>query len=270
MIDLNSAAYWLPRVTAAGLPVPRTLAVPYDHGRLVASLCGEGDYRAPVADVAKAARRIGLPVFVRGEHCSAKHQGPRAYRWDGASEDDLARILHLIAEDTETKLFFHPDPANASFLVREWLDLKASFAAFGHTWGFKGRVGHPIAREWRLFAFNNGAIACAHPYWDPDAFDLDNQKPWGSHPESGRPMDGPKGWRDALADLEQPLPLREAAPLHGMAALAAKVCPEGDAWSVDFAKDRAGKWWLIDMALAAQSHHRAGCPTNTWNPRPEP
>jgi len=43
-----------------------------------------------------------------------------------------------------------------------------------------------------------------------------------------------------------------------MAIEAAKVCD--GRWSVDFARDRSGKWWLIDMALMAASWHWPGCP----------
>jgi len=43
-----------------------------------------------------------------------------------------------------------------------------------------------------------------------------------------------------------------------MALRAVRAVGKGS-WSVDFALDANGKWWLIDMALAADSWH----PTHT-------
>ena len=40
-----------------------------------------------------------------------------------------------------------------------------------------------------------------------------------------------------------------------------------DSWSIDFAKDSEGRWWLIDMALAEQSWHPECKNKRTKNPK---
>lgn len=267
--DLNSALFWFPRIQAAGLPVPQTKFVPYDHHGAIASMEGMEIPKPPVDfdAITKAANEIGFPVFIRQDHTSAKHRGPRCYKWNGVDEDDLKTLIWHLVEDVEMKLWMGADLSNSAFMVREFLDLEAPFEAFGQVPGMEGRVGLPIAREWRFFADQDGII-CAHPYWTPDAFD-DEHHPWGLERTGNmtendlfeiRAVEGPPGWREALADLEQPIKNSlEAADLHRMALEAAKACPQGGAWSVDFAKTRNGKWFLIDMALAKDSHHRASC-----------
>jgi hypothetical protein len=46
----------------------------------------------------------------------------------------------------------------------------------------------------------------------------------------------------------------EVRILTNIAEMVGSVLP--GSWSVDFAKDRDGKWWLIDIALAEQSWHQ--------------
>jgi len=58
-------------------------------------------------------------------------------------------------EDNEMKFWMSEEYPPAAFMVREFLDLDASFKAFG---------GLPIAREWRIFASPEKVI-CYHPYW---------------------------------------------------------------------------------------------------------
>ena len=64
-------------------------------------------------------------------------------------------------------------------------------------------------------------------------------------------------WRDLLAESHV-LSAEDLAALDRMAFRAARACGGGK-WSVDFALDRAGKFWLIDMAVAEDSYHWPGC-----------
>lgn len=243
--DVSSALYWLPRVTRAmsGV-VPPTVTVEYDHRNELLALFGEKYDDALTMQLLgrlrEAAEHIGYPVFIRTDQASAKHDGPTAYLARG--EADLLHVVRRTVEDMEMKFGFG-GPTPRAFLVRKYLTLNASFSAFGQ----EGRR-HPIAREWRYFA-NQEGVACRHFYWPAEAIS-----------EAHSPTELVLDWRHRLAILADPLSKDEDEALARLAHLAASVCPDAPAWSVDFAQDQDGKWWLIDMAHAAQSWHPDGCP----------
>lgn len=210
MANPNSALIWLPAITIAGLPVPSTEIVPYNHSKSVACLEGEGiDMSATVERIAAAAERIGYPVFLRTDLGSAKHSGPRAYC--AKSAGDLDHCWAMTVEDQEMKHWLSYPPE--AFLVRKFLRLYHRFTAFG---------GLPIAREFRFFASANEVI-CWHPYWPPDAL-------------LGHVLD--PDWRGKLEDISK-LSGCEHSVLSEMAIQAARSCDGGE-WSVDFAIDDGG------------------------------
>jgi hypothetical protein len=231
-MNLNSSLNWLPKIEAAGLPTPRTITIPYSHTAVMPIFDGEesAEMDRLVIAVKEAASAIGLPVFIRTDLGSAKHSGPTAY-----CIDSLERAAHPICrtiEDNEMKFWLEREGPKA-ILVRQFLTLEAPFTAFH---------GLPISREWRLFS-DGERIICRHPYWPAEAL--------AEH--HGLPV----GWRAMLKRLHR-LPL-EMPEVERLAVLAAKV-QDGGSWSVDLAKDTAGKWWLTDMATMADSYHWPGCP----------
>lgn len=230
----NSALYWFPRIRHGNLPVPRTKFVDIEFMKLINILDGE---RIPYADEVMGhldanAVEIGYPVFIRSDHASAKHDGPSAYRAE--KKEDLPSVLYQTVEDNAMKDFLPQ-----ALMVRSWLDLEAPFKAFG---------GLPIAREWRLFATKD-KVVCSHFYWAEEAIQF-----WG-----GR-VDEPTFWKRDLAKIAEPLSVDEQVLLKALAMRAATVCTAAPCWSVDFARDREGKWWLIDMAIAQSSWHPEDCP----------
>jgi hypothetical protein len=64
----------------------------------------------------------------------------------------------------------------------------------------------------------------------------------------------PEGWREKLAVFSAEPDAETLQTLSDMALKAARAIGE-HCWSVDFAQDEAGKWWLIDMARAESSWH---------------
>jgi|ERR1700722_1381342 len=228
-MNRNSALIWLPRIEAAGLPTPKTIIVPYEHHKCVCIFDGIGSPEVSrLTDaIMEAAREIGFPVFIRTDLASAKHSGPDAYRID---EDSHNQPIFETLEDAELKCFMDSDPE--AFLVRKFLTLDAPFTAFRDL---------PIAREFRFFA-NGSCVHCWHPYWPEDS--LEEHDP--SNPD----------WRELLAGMQGTPP--ELGGLAMMAITAARACGGGD-WSVDFCRDTDGKWWLLDMATAADSFHWPGC-----------
>jgi hypothetical protein len=223
-VDPNSALVWLPPIVAAGLPVPRTEIVKFSPSALYPILDGqEPEAEFSIDSIHDACRRIGYPAFLRTDLSSAKHDGPRAYRV--ATEKDLWRCVYLSFESNALK-----DLAcqNHAFLVRQFITIPSVFTAFS---------GLPIGREWRIFA-SQESVLCEHFYWPQEAFE--------------RCPGLPETWKD---DLNQIAEMSDGIEdLKQMALRAAQAVGHGS-WSVDFAQDDAGKWWLIDMALAGASWH---------------
>lgn len=249
-MDANSALYWLP-ATRGRMPSPKTTLVPYDHYACLSGLYSGGDTKvleatsqAVLVAAETMLRETGKQaVFIRGDHTSAKHSGPGAYRFNQG--DGIERIRQIVSygiEDAEGKSW--GEWVQESWMVREWLDLESTFGAFGYG---PERTPHPIAREWRFFADRDGVV-CHQPYWPPEPIEesLD---------------DG--DWKAKLTHLNRPLSSTEEAQLGAWATEAARLCPAAKSWSVDFAQDVDGKWWLIDMAVAAASFHYPDCPKRT-------
>lgn len=226
----NSMLYWFPRIEMAGLPVPRTVLVRFDNRTMWPAMDGEPIPDFPLDDFVRAAKRIGLPCFLRSDQSSAKHTGPSVYK-----VTDTGRLLGQLVQTFEDSCLKDLDVL--AFAFREWLDLDASFAAFGFE-----ESGHPIAREFRVFA-DSQRVWCEHFYWPAEAIEHHNP----SEPD----------WRERWAVLSTPLSDTDQRYLHALAVAAVNALGESpDArWSVDFARDRAGKWWLIDMATAERSWH---------------
>ena len=235
-MDTNSALYWLPRIEH--LAIPKTRFVAYDHARwLEAAESDDESYRAVIkatlAEIKAVAEEIGYPVFLRTDQASAKHNGPEGYLL--RSEDDILRVVWNTVEDNEMKLWMSPEQPQA-FMLREFIDLNAPFTAFG---------GHPIAREWRYFV-KGCSVLCRHFLWPQGAILFLS--------------DAPINWKQNLRRLRMSMP--RLAPDAISAALS---CSDHDFWSVDFAQDRAGKYWLIDMAKGENSWH----PDCAFNPNPK-
>lgn len=214
--------------------------IPYSHHDMLPIFDGEPSSEAErlLEEIRKAGEVIGWPVFIRTDLTSAKHSGPRAYRID--SPEIAGSVMSQTVEDSELKMWMECGGSKA-ILVRQFLDLDHGFVCFG---------GLPIAREWRLFS-DGERVLCKHPYWPAGAL---QDHFW--HEEE------PANWRAILADHHtEPA---EMADLELLAIVAARVqgfdCKPEGSWSVDFARDTAGKWWLIDMATMQDSYHWPWCP----------
>ena len=236
MSNLNSALYWLPRIEQAGLKVPKTIFVKYDHIAWIDAVEREEKddnfkfvIEKTMTEIEIAGREIGYPVFFRTDQASAKHNGVDSYLL--RSKDDLLKVVWDTVVDNELKLWLRPDQPQA-FMVREYLSLDAPFIAFG---------GHPIAREWRYFTHNN-EVLCKHFYWPEDTIKFFTDKY-----HSGNE---PKNWKQQLANLNTPVP-----NLDQEVVSAALSCEDRNFWSIDFAQDKSGQWWLIDMAIGENSWH---------------
>lgn len=243
-LNPNSALYWYPTIeqVAADLPVavPETTFVEYEFTESFPLIEGVVPDALPWGEFVTAAREIGWPVFVRTDQKSVKHAGPGAYRAE--EPDDIPTVLAVLT-DHHVKANRHP----AALMVREFIDINARFRAFD---------GLPIGRELRVFA-SPSAVLCDHFYWPATAIADGRGTP--TTMDGGRDLD-PEEWRQHLAVLSE-IGDAERAPLHDAATTVAEALnadPKLTAdtvWSMDFAEDQAGDWWLLDAALATDSWH---------------
>lgn len=220
MPDSNSLLIWYPKTEDLGIPVPRTHAITMD----------DPDFLARLKDFALI---IGYPVFLRTDLCSGKHG------WKDTcfvrNPNDLES--HVAAVCDANEMWSLAGLPYCAMVVREFLELETSFTAFD------GNM--PINTERRYF-IDQGKVLCHHPYWPEDAFN--------EHPSR---MARDTDWRAKLAAMNTESE-QEIELLSEYARRVGKVMPEY--WSVDFAKARAGKWYLIDMALGKNSYHWPNCP----------
>lgn len=230
----NSMAIWLPVVEQLGIPSPRTELVSVEGELISKVLDGEAisaeeekELVAQTAALKAKAEQFGYPFFLRTDLASGKHQWGTPCFVPGA-ETFMACVSGVI-EFNELAGMFGLDYEFLAF--RELLDLDASFKAFH---------GLPIARERRYFAEAGKGVVCHHAYWVEDALRF--------YQETAPP---PENWRSLLADLNDQ---RKDPPyLVHWASAAADLL--GGSWSVDFARTKAGDWYLIDMAHADESWH---------------
>ena len=231
-ITLDSALTWLPRISPLGLPIPRTRIVIYDH-KAVVELVEEhrsGEYLDSLVNmVGVSIDIVGLPVFLRTDLCSAKHEGPSAYKIE--NRDGIQQAILRTVEDAELKFWPHAYPR--ALLVREWIEIDYCFLAFR---------GHPIGYEWRYFADALG-VRCHHYYWPSEAMRFRGEQP--------------QGWEQSLRTMSQGFLSMDLGEMAVKAAGALQSL--NNEWSVDFARDTSGKWWLIDMATAERSYHEYEC-----------
>lgn len=234
-LNPNSALYWLPAArevtTEYDVAVPETEVVEFDFMQTIPMLDGEQPADFPWGELDDALCSLGWPAFVRTDLSSAKHDGLDGVRARDA--DDAGRLLELLVSDAARKMM-----QPGALLVREWIDIESEFSAFG---------GLPIGVEFRVFATPDDHLE-THYYWPEDS--IENP----SLPESL--------WtsaRDQLAHARRPPWLGAAARMAAFEADFMHGIDEPDrAWSVDFARDEDGQWWLIDMALAEDSWHPDG------------
>lgn len=236
-MNKNSAVIWFNAIKDS-LPVPKTILVEYNHPEFIAAI--EGNPMVDKEEIAKtidnakdACNEIGWPCFVRSDLTSAKHSGPSHYLIK--DESVLSKVLFLTAEDNEMKLWPFSSPTH--FMIREFLKLNYDFTAFSDL---------PIAREFRLFA-DNSQVYCIHPYWPEETLEF---------------KEPPPGWQEQLKKHHE-IP-DEVEDIKSMAIKACSLI-DNDKWSVDFAQDINGKWWLIDMAHAEDSYHWEGCINENFN-----
>jgi hypothetical protein len=224
----NDLAFWLPKLLASGVPVPRTEIVrtEVDLTQLLDGITPAG-YEAFLLELRDAADRVGYPCFLRTGHTSGKHDWRRTCYVEHP-EDLASHVAALVEQSALADIMGLP---TETWAIREFLRLRVRFTAFG---------GTPVAREFRTF-FRDGECLCLHPYWPPGSIESPSCR----------------DWRARLEDMGRLGPAQEQA----LRSRVRRVAREFDgAWSLDFASGKDGIFYAIDMAEMDRSFHWPGCP----------
>ena len=231
MINHNSMLYWYPLTKNLPVPQPRTEFVLQKDGwwkYLDRAKFSKKD----TAKLPKSAKSFGYPLFMRTDLASGKHDYLDSCYVD-KEQSLLPNLRNLIEQNALHDLWF------SAIVFREYLHLDYRFLAFN---------GLPIASERRYF-IKDGRVVCRHPYWIEDAIRFYQRT---KNQEE-------RAWQKWLKELNT----ESETEIKTLSHYARKVASVLDgAWSVDFAKDSEGKWWLIDCAEAAVSWH-PDCPHNS-------
>lgn len=228
-IDKNSMLYWYPKIVGLSIPKPityfTTKGADWDKTRnyLVWSKRTE-------KEIESAIRKVGLPVFLRTDLMSCKHEwGKTCFLKD---INDLKAHLSALAEGTYLADIIGK-PVDC-FVVRQYIPMKNLFTAF---WGKM-----PVNPEIRFF-IKEGKVLCWHWYWIEDAI----EKP--SNPN----------WKEIIAQTKRECYHEIRGQLTQYAEVIAEKFKDDGAWSVDFCQAENGIWYLIDLALATESWHPEDC-----------
>jgi hypothetical protein len=251
----NSLNYWFPKIKDI-VPVPKTEFV--DLFPEVNKQNGLS-HTFEIEDVLHAINDLATdksnkyPIFVRTDQASNKHN------MCGASKiSDYRQITKHINE----VLFYNENVTllglpYKNLVIREWIDIKHEFKAF---------KGTPIGKEVRVF-IKDGNILCSHFYWPEKAIEEyhksqdiniddflteDNIKETEENESSGLE----ENWKEKLRKTKEET-MSEKNIFYNYAQKVANKL--NGYWSVDFACDTDGNWYLIDMALGKDSWHPSDC-----------
>jgi len=239
----SSLLVWYPHVKDL-IPSPKTVILPLtkDQVKHLFESTYEDDPKPIKKDLEKAiiekAREIGYPLFLRSDQSSCKHEWSETC-YVKKEADLLQHVRNLIVFHREADMF--GGISLAALVFRKFLKLNSGFKAF---------KGMPVSKERRYFV-RDGQVCCRHSYWPIDAILFYGRKP-------------PDDWKQLLAAMNR----ESADEIEQLTAYALTFSAQNPGfWSVDFAQDEGGKWWLIDAARGEVSWHAKGCPND---PDPEP
>ncbi|MBI6882468.1 hypothetical protein [Pseudomonas putida] len=219
---------WAPAVAKASVSAPDTVAVPMGFELQEAILENLEmppeaieNLHAIVKAVEAMGAKHGFPLFMKTSFTSKKQDWVESCCLESS---DPGVVLNQLANIVGFQ-GFSPYVVSPSLLIREMLETAPVFHAFNEM---------PVTQEFRLFA-DKGKVLGYQPYWPAESI----QNP------------SVQDWEPKLKKISR---LGEK-DLDHLVAMAANVTKELEGeWSVDFLKDRHGKWWLIDMAEGALSY----------------
>ena len=227
-------SWWFPKLPHY-IPTPETVIIPYDGHDLISLLDGETpvDFKILCGRIASVGSVLGWPMFLRTDYLSGKHNWKDTCHVPGR-ECVAQRVTHLVEESAMADMMGFPTDC---WIARELIPTQAAFHAF------RGEM--PIVKERRYFV-QDDKVVCHHPYWPMQAFllgDLGCEIP---------------NWQELLEEMNR----EDVAEVGLLSELSSGVgAALGGAWSIDWLwSEEECKWYLTDMADAAQSYHWPECP----------
>ena len=224
--DRSSLFYWWPRIEGLPIPKPETVLIevlgpevpPFDRIRFWVRVL-KGDEELPCGAIREAADRLGYPLFIRTDLCSAKHSF-----LDTCYVPDKRRLMpnliRLIDENLSLNIVGLPF---RGFVFRRYVE---------PAWRFRAFNGLPIAPERRCF-IRDGELEAVYAYWPEEAILRPDRE----------------GWEDMLREMNSIG--EEVEKFRRWCRLIGEVLP--GYWSVDFMLTSTGEWILIDMAEGDKS-----------------
>lgn len=223
--------YWFPKLKNLDIPQPRTRVVLITKEELKHVY----NETMPRSLTQKVQNVIGdsfkLPIFLRTDQSSAKHYWVDSCYYDG-SKKLWTHLIELASFNLCAGLFGLPFKY---FVIREYIPMDSLFVAF------HGNM--PVSAEERYFV-KDGKVLCRHHYWFKECI------------EPGLKKALPADW-ESLLEKTNVRTDDEIALLDFCAEKVAAIF--NGFWSIDFCRAKTGKWYLIDMALGAESYHHKGC-----------
>jgi hypothetical protein len=236
----SSMLNWWPKLKNRKFPLPKTVMLAFTRDQLdqiYNSMDSDEPHPLPESQrdmIIESAREIGYPLFMRTDQASGKHDWVDTC-YVPNEESLIPHMYNLIWWHRMADMFGGLDWH--ALVFRELLDLGSTFTAFH---------GMPVAAERRYFV-RDGDVICHHSYWVKEAI-----------VQGSRATDLPKDWRSRLKKLNEENRY-EILHLTDLAEKFSSTVNRGF-WSVDFARDVKGNWWLIDAARGEISWHPKECP----------
>lgn len=223
-------SWWFPQIPQ-GINVPQTQIIPYDGPNLLRLVDGDVflEFHELCASIRLAGKQLGWPLFLRTDYLSGKHSWMDTCHVTCPYVPD--HVVRLVTESEMADMMGFPTDR---WIARKLIPTVPAFHAF---WG-----DMPIVKERRYFV-HDATVMCHHPYWPPEAF-KDHQV-------------SVNDWRKCLDDMNH----ESADEVDLLSELSSQVgAAIGGNWSIDWLwSEPEGKWYLTDMAEAAQSYHWPGC-----------
>lgn len=228
---LDSLLYWYPKIQNLDIPQPRTVIVPISE-KEKKSLYNEMIPKSLTAEIRITIQQnFNLPVFIRTDLASGKHEWKKSCYYDGSTEL-WENLHHIITFNLCVDILGLPFNA---MVIREFIPMDTGFTAF------YGEM--PVNPERRYF-IKDGKVLCYHPYWIKEAIADSYKEP------------SVKNWEQ----LSDEMNTQTEDELRLLDWHSHRVAQELDGyWSIDYCKAKDGKWILIDMATGEKSWHPEDC-----------
>jgi len=127
MKDKNSFLFWHPKVKDLSVPQPKTIIVGVDPNVAWGVIDGKQQY-PQMPEFKKAVKDLGLPVFIRTDQLSGKHEWKETCFLNSSDGNDLLRHIYALVEAT-LGCDVMGRPVNA-FVFREYIPMASKYTAF--------------------------------------------------------------------------------------------------------------------------------------------